>query len=437
MKQYSWGIVGGGMMGMTLALRLAQQGHKVSLFEAAPALGGLTSPWEIHNFTWDKFYHVVLLSDEHTRTILKELDLDKAVNWVETKTGFYTDGKLYSMSDTVEFLSFPPLGLIDKFRLGVTIFVASRIRNWKRLENIPVEKWLRAWSGKKTFEKIWLPLLRAKLGDHYKETSAAFIWATIQRMYAARRSGLKKEMFGYVQGGYANVISTFEKKLIAEGVEINTNSTVYSIHSGKLSKPEITFENGEPATFDKVIITLPSGVSGKLCPSLSSSELALLNNIHYLGVICLSVVLKKSLSKFYVTNITDTWVPFTGVIEMSALVDKQNFADHALIYLPKYAHPSDPIFNESDEQIKASFGDALKKMYGLSDDDILYMGVARAKNVFALSTLQYSTRLPEVKTTLPGVYILNAAHITNGTLNVNETIHIAESKLSQILDEHE
>ena len=28
-------------------------------------------------------------------------------------------------------------------------------------------------------------------------------WATIQRIYAARNSGLKKEMFGYVRGGYA------------------------------------------------------------------------------------------------------------------------------------------------------------------------------------------------------------------------------------------
>ena len=38
------------------------------------------------------------------------------------------------------------------------------------------------------------------------EVAASFIWATIQRLYAARRSGLKKEMFGYVPGGYAHVL---------------------------------------------------------------------------------------------------------------------------------------------------------------------------------------------------------------------------------------
>jgi hypothetical protein len=47
------------------------------------------------------------------------------------------------------------------------------------------------------------------LGENYKNTSASFIWSTIQRMYAARRSGLKKEMFGYVNGGYETINKHF------------------------------------------------------------------------------------------------------------------------------------------------------------------------------------------------------------------------------------
>ena len=135
------------------------------------------------------------------------------MKWVETKTGFYTDGKLFSMSSSLEFLRFPPLGFISKARLAATIFYASRITNWRPLEHIPVADWLRRWSGSKTFEKIWLPLLRSKLGESYRKTSAAFIWATIQRMYAARRSGLKKEMFGYVPGGYGRILEAFHKHL--------------------------------------------------------------------------------------------------------------------------------------------------------------------------------------------------------------------------------
>lgn len=143
---------------------------------------------------WDKHYHVVLASDRHTRNIIEEIGLGDEFRWVETKTGFYTDGELISMSDTMEFLKFPPLDLISKLRLGATIFYASKVKNWKRLEKITVEKWLTRLSGKQTFEKIWKPLLKAKLGEAYKETAASFIWATIQRMYSARNSGMKRDV---------------------------------------------------------------------------------------------------------------------------------------------------------------------------------------------------------------------------------------------------
>src|SRR5215831_15693290 len=243
MEQKNWGIVGGGMMGMTLAHRLSQQGHKVTLFEAASELGGLVSPWKMNDVEWDKFYHVILLSDSYTRNILKEIGIEDKIEWVETKTGFYINGKLYSMSDTIEFLKFPTLNLIDKFRLGLTILVASRIKDFKRLEKEPVTKWLKKWSGKRTFNKIWLPLLRAKLGESYQRTSAVFIWATIQRLYGARRSGLKKEMFGYVPGGYKQVIKKFKQQLLSEGVEIKTNCAVKEIKSFD-KKPALCFNDG-------------------------------------------------------------------------------------------------------------------------------------------------------------------------------------------------
>ena len=40
-------VVGGGMLGLTLAHRLRQQGRPVTLYEAAPTLGGLASAWSL------------------------------------------------------------------------------------------------------------------------------------------------------------------------------------------------------------------------------------------------------------------------------------------------------------------------------------------------------------------------------------------------------
>jgi protoporphyrinogen oxidase len=204
--------------------------------------------------------------------LLEELQLKDDMNWVETKTGFYTDGKLYSMSNSIEFLKFPPLSLIDKFRLGLTIFYASKVKNWKRLEKIYVADWLRKWSGKNTFEKIWLPLLRAKLGENYQHTSASFIWSTIQRMYAARKTGLKKEMFGYVEGGYARILDAFTKHLEQQGVQIKTGFRAGRIQAEEEGGVLVHGQEGETLPFDEVILTVPSMIAAKVCEGLKKEE---------------------------------------------------------------------------------------------------------------------------------------------------------------------
>jgi protoporphyrinogen oxidase len=147
------GIVGGGMLGMTLALRLAAQGHEVTIIEGAAQPGGLASAQTIGGFTWDRFYHVILLSDSHLRGLLDELGLGDRLHWGETRTGFYVDGRLHSLSSSLEFLTFPPLSLIEKVRLAATILWASRVRDGRSLEGIPVVDWLRRWSGRRTFER--------------------------------------------------------------------------------------------------------------------------------------------------------------------------------------------------------------------------------------------------------------------------------------------
>jgi len=428
-----WAIVGGGMLGMTLAHRLAQQGQDVTLFEGAGQLGGLASAWQLGDVTWDRHYHVTLLSDTHLRELLKELDLEQEMRWVETRTGFYTDGQLYSMSNTVEFLRFPPLGLPGKLRLGATIFYASRLKDWKKLEKVLVADWLRRLSGRRTFERIWLPLLRAKLGENYEQTSAAFIWATIARMYAARRTGLKKEMFGYVPGGYARILKRFGEALCKEGVKVKLQHRVSKVERA-IDGVRVEFENGASETFNQVMLTVPAPVAARVCAGLSDEEKLRLKDVQYQGIICASLLLKEPLANFYVTNITDREIPFTAVIEMSALVDRTHFGGNALVYLPKYLAPDDPAFDLSDDEIREKFLASVERMYPrFKRDDLLSFRVSRVRHVFPIPTLGYSDRLPAVETSIPGLFILNSAHIINGTLNVNETVQLAEKSLARFL----
>ncbi len=434
-----WAVIGGGMLGLAAAWRLAERGRNVTLYEAAPELGGLTSCWNLgSDVTWDRFYHVTLLSDTRLRALLSEIGLEEEIRWVQTRTGFYCDGRLHSLSSSFEFLKFPPLSLIQKFRLGGTIFYASKLRDWQALEKIPVADWLKRLSGRSTYEKIWLPLLKAKLGDAYERTSAAFIWSYIDRMYKARRSGMKREMFGYVPGGYQRILRTLADELTKRGVQIVTNSPVQNITYDPTSRClDVTTgstnrsnSNSTTESFGQVISTVPSPIISRSVPTLTDDEHARLNGAEYLGVVCTSLLLDRPLGGYYVTNITDSWVPLTGVIEMGSIVKPEVLGGNYLVYLPRYLLSNDARFEESDETIHERCLSTLEKMYPqFHRSQVRAIQTARARHVMALPTVNYSTTLPPVVSSLPGFYILNSAQITKGNLNVNETIEHVEGQL--------
>lgn len=417
---------------MALAAKLIRQGCEVTILEAASRSGGLATPVRIGNYTWDRFYHVVLLSDGYLRELLDELGLTPRLHWTPTRTGFYIDGHLRSLSSTLEFLTFPELGLIDKVRLGATILYASRIRAWRRLESVLASDWLKRWSGPRAWEHLWQPLLRAKLGENTEVASAAFIWAIIARMYGARRTGMKRETFGYVEGGYASILQRFDEQLSGLGVESVYDARATQVRSRE-GRVQVSMPGGT-RQFDNVILTIPCSRVADLCPQLTEAERSRLRAVRYQGVVCAAMLLEEPLADYYITNITDARVPFTAVIEMTALVDRAHFGGQSLVYLPKYLTQQDPLWNWSDGQIQAEFLGALERMYPrFRREQVQSFQVSRVREMLAVTTLDYSaTVLPESRTSVDRVFIANSSQIANGTLNVNETLGLADRKAREL-----
>jgi protoporphyrinogen oxidase len=426
-------VVGGGMLGMTLALRLHSEGCRVTIFEAAPVAGGLVQSQSIGGFTWDRFYHVILLSDHYLRGLLEELELTHLLRWGITGTGFYVDGRLYSLSNAVEFLRFPPLSLMDKLRLGATLVYASRVRDWKALEGLLSTEWLRRLSGEHTFDRIWFPLLQAKLGENYRIANAVFIWAIIARLYGARRSGLKREMFGYVEGGYSTILRAFQAELEKRGVQFVFGQAITRLtdHGDRV---EAQLAGGDTRAFSSAVLTVPCSQVRRICPELSPAEHERLASVVYQGIICASVLLRRPLGGFYVTNITDPSIPFTAVVEMTSLVNRAAFGGGTLVYLPRYVTRDDPYWQLGDDEIRGRFLPALQRMHpAITLDDVQAFQVARVREMLAVPTLHYSERcLPSVRTSLPNVFVVNSSQIVSGTLNVNETVALAEAATPEL-----
>ena len=222
--------------------------------------------------------------------------------------------------------------------------------------------------------------------------------------------------------------------MIELGVEIRTSCPTSEI---KKSAESFTIQMGEHSeSFDRVIVTTPNNVAKRICPDLSKDELQRLDSTEYLGICCASLLLKKPISPYYVTNITDTWVLMTAVIELTNIVDTEETGGRSLVYLPKYVPASHEMFERTDEEIQEEFLSALEKMYpDFSRDDVEAFRISRTKSVMAIPKLNYSKSLPPMKSSVPGMFLVNSAYILKGNLNVNETITIAESAIDTVLAE--
>lgn len=427
--------MGGGLLGLTAAFRLAEAGVRVTVFEGAAELGGLGAQWEITTPTgriaWDRYYHVTLASDTALRALLRDLGLDESIAWTTTRTGYFADGRLSPVGTPREFLTLPGLSPVAKLRLAATIARGALVRDWRALERVSVEQWLTRWSGAATFRRFWVPLLEAKLGGAWHESNAALVWATIQRLTAARRAGIGDEQFGAVSGGYGRVLEVLAGRLRESGVVLAVGTPVTAIASDPDSGVEITTE-GDRRRFDHTIITTTPGVAAGLCADLAPDIAARMRAVRYQGIVCASVVLRRPLSPFYLTYLMDD-LPFTAVVEMTAMIPPQWLDGHSLVYLPRYVAADDPLFGRSDGEIETDFLAGLDRIHPLAPGDVLAVRVARVREVFPLPVLRYSELVPDVETGIDGVHLVSSAQIVNGTLNVDETVARAERGVRELL----
>jgi len=427
------GILGGGITGLTAAFYLLKAGHEVSILEGRAQVGGLATYHDFGAFSWDKFYHCILTSDGPLLELIRDLGLLEELRWTETKVGFFSQGKLYSMTTTADFLRFPALSLWQKVRLGLGIMYVSRIEDGLALEKEPIEPWLVRIFGKQVYQKMWEPLLKCKLGSARNLTSAGFIWATIRRLYSTReKNASKKERLGYVRGGYRTVFNRLVQRIQEMNGKIVTGSPVDTIRSSSDNRVVVSTP-WEQLEFDCVISTMPSRPFGDITPELDPVYRNKLKSAQYMGMVCVALVLRRKLTSYYCTNLIED-LPFTGIIEMTNLISLEETRGLHLVYLPKYTSPGDPLFEASDDEVWNTFYPALKQVVpDLSSEDIERKLIFRERLVQPIPLMNYSRLVPEMQTPVSNLLLANTTQIVNSTLNNNEMVKIARRAAEMVL----
>jgi protoporphyrinogen oxidase len=171
-------------------------------------------------------------------------------------------------------------------------------------------------------------------------------------------------------------------------------------------------------------------IIGDQLDSLYADRLA---RVEYLGIICVILILKRRLSPYYVINLLDDQLPFTGIIEATNVVLSNEVGGKHLVYLPKYVPANDPMNDDDDEAIKTLFISNLKKVFpGLNDRDILYADVTREPHVQPLQDLDYLARTLDMRAPFKNVYLANTSMIYNSTLNNNAALGLAQKVVKMV-----
>ena len=425
------GIIGGGIMGICLGYFLVQKGVEVEIFEASPKLGGLAGPITLEDGTTiDRFYHAILSSDSHLRQLCVELGIAERLRFNQTRMGFFYKGEIHPMNNIIEFLSFPPLGWIDRFRLGLTVLYAQLIRDWHSLESISVENWLMRLGGRRAYENIWLPMLKAKFDGGFDRTPATYIWARLVRMKSARKGAEQKEEAGHLIGGYITLIRAMADQIKARGGKIHLLAPVNKIVIEHNKAIGLQVAN-EINLFDLIVSTMQPPVFQRMIPDASSEYRDFLSRTNYLGIICPILILDRPLTGYWSLNITDDQIPFTGIIETTAYINPRYVGGHHLVYLPKYTAPDSPWQKMTDKDLGEMWLVHLESMFpAFKRDWIRRFLIHRERYVEPLHPLNGMDFIPSIYTPVENLYLATNAQIypslTNGESISRKAREVAE-----------
>ncbi|MEJ2483766.1 MAG: FAD-dependent oxidoreductase, partial [Gemmatimonadota bacterium] len=309
--------------------------------------------------------------------------------------------------------------------------------HWERLEQVSVEDWLIRVSGRRTYERMWRPLLLAKLGENYRRTSAVFIWSYIKRLFSARDSSAGKEQLGHVTGGYRQIFETVRRQVESAGGHVHTGIGVESVRAAPGRGIEIQLA-GRPGVqrFDRVVCTSPVPVLKTIADDalLEVREPEAENReVEYLGVVCPVLITTRPVVPYYVVNIADARIPFSGIIGMSNVVDPENTGGRYLTYLPKYVLSTDEWLRKPDAEVVERALEGVRRMLPEFDEASLERVVVnRAVRVQPLQVQEFSKIVPTVETKHPDFFVLNTAQFVNATLNNNEVIRAVDAFVSRL-----
>lgn len=435
------GIIGGGALGLAAAYELGLRGHQAQVFERAPFLGGQASTFEVGGGRLEKGYHHLFRSDKDIVNLIHELGLGPKLHWIESKVGLFHGDRVWNFASPKDLLTFRPLGLLDRLRLGLVTLYLQKTRNWRRFEGVTAREWLEKRVGRRPYQVIWEPMLRGKFGKHYDEVSMAWLWGKIYLRVSSRERIWAKEKLGYPIGSFGEIFDVLDRKIREMGGEVHISAGVKRVvmEDGRARGLEVETPGSAPEIrqYDAVIATTPSYVFTRLVPPLPADYQKMLTGVTYLSAVLAILVLDRPLTSKYWLNIADRSMPFVGLIEQTNFVDPSLYGGKHIVYLTNYPATDEPIYQMSPEELLEEYLPHLPRIN--PDFDRSWIQEYHHHKVDAAQPIigvNYSQRIPSNRTPIPGLYLANTTQIYPEDRGTNYSVKLGRQVARMVLEDH-
>lgn len=425
-------IIGAGPGGLAAAYDLTRAGHAVTIYEAAPTVGGLASGFKAPHWDWslEKFYHHWFQSDSALLGLMDELGWRDQVIFPRPITVLYHDGQFYPADSILNALKFflKHYPIIDVARFGLVGVYLKLTSNWKALEKFTADEWMRRRAGKRIYEAVWKPMLVGKFGEQNLDVvNMAWLWARIKS---------RTTRLGTFVGGFQRFMDLLADKIRAQGGEVRLSCPVTGIT--RHAAGGLTVESGEGnVEFDAVMSTSSPSLTARLARDLPDEYAGKLRALKSMGAVVLIVTLKQKLTGYYWHNLPkEAGFPFLAMVEHTNFIPPEHYGGDHIIYCGDYLEPDHEYFQLPKEALLERFLPSLSRFNPEFDPSwVKESWLWRTAYAQPVPPVNHSQNIPDIRTPVRGLYVASMSQVYPWDRGTNFAVEIGRRTARMIVED--
>ncbi len=428
-------IIGAGIGGLAFGYfaSVKMPDTKIRIWESEAAAGGLAASFAVDNFEIERFYHHIFRKDKALRNIIANMGLTDSVIWKPATTASFYFNSPHKLSSPLDLLRFKPLPFFDRLRMGWMMLKVKRTKDWTLLDDMPVEKYICNEAGQKVWQVVWEPLLRGKFGSFANNISAAWLWSKLVDR-GGSRNATGNEYLGYLNGGMQQLFTQIIHHLQQKGHEVYFNSQVSTIVTDLQNAVSAIIVNNKTIEAKTVVSTVQLPDFAGMLPKQFDTYKKSLDSIDFLSNVCLILILKKTLTDYYWTNVAIDGAPFVGIIEHTNWQSAKSYNARHIAYISSYVTKGDNRTTMSADLLFEMYLPYIQRMFPkFRRSDVVALHKWTVANAQPVVSVGYRKLIPEIRTPIKNLYLCTMAQIyphdrqlSNGVEQALKTVNIIQ-----------